>query len=211
MQQWWQQSWHYWQAGGPLLIPIALVSLGVWAYFWRSRTYLLDWLGHPHRLESVLTPQAPKQPEQLCHHLQSIPGALARMIVAVLQDNRQGCHLNEAFARRQHQGLLHLQKDLVILSALTAVAPLLGLLGTVIGMIQTFAAVSQTQVDTGSHVAAGISQALITTQFGLIVALPGVFGLARLQRLLQQVRAQMSETRVRLLALLPSCEVGDES
>ena len=76
---------------------------------------------------------------------------------------------------------------MLILTALVTAAPLLGLLGTVLGMIDTFWAVSQYGVDTANLIAGGISQALITTQFGLVTALPGVFGLMRLQRMYRQL------------------------
>ncbi|MCB0422961.1 MAG: MotA/TolQ/ExbB proton channel family protein [Bdellovibrionales bacterium] len=67
-----------------------------------------------------------------------------------------------------------------VLSTAVLLAPLLGLLGTVIGMIETFASLSNSDLysSTGG-IAGGISQALVTTQFGLVVAIPGIF-LARL-------------------------------
>jgi len=94
----------------------------------------------------------------------------------------------------------------VVLAALTAVAPLLGLLGTVVGMIQTFDAVAAGGGDTGTRVAAGISQALITTQFGLVVAVPGVFGLSRLQRMLRGAQVLMAECRSHVLQALDGGE-----
>ena len=50
--------------------------------------------------------------------------------------------------------------------------------------------------------AAGISQALITTQFGLIVAVPGVFGLARLQRMVRNAQIVMAKCRSHALQAL---------
>lgn len=88
-----------------------------------------------------------------------------------------------------------LRKDWLILAALTASAPLLGLLGTVMGMIQTFDAVSAVSGETGQRVAAGISRALLTTQFGLVIALPGVFGAAHLRRGVREVEARLATCR----------------
>jgi len=63
-----------------------------------------------------------------------------------------------------------------VLNTAVLLAPLLGLLGTVIGMIETFSSLSNTDLFSSSGgIAGGISQALVTTQFGLIVAIPGVF------------------------------------
>jgi biopolymer transport protein ExbB len=97
-----------------------------------------------------------------------------------------------------------LRRDLVVVGALTAVAPLLGLLGTVFGMIHTFDAVATISGNTGTRVAAGISQALITTQFGLVVAVPGVFGLARLRRMLRNAQGVMAQCRSHALQILAS-------
>lgn len=89
-------------------------------------------------------------------------------------------------------------RDLLLMSALTAAAPLLGLLGTVIGMVTTFDAVSSSAERAGDEVAAGISQALITTQCGLVVAIPGLFGRARIHRLMAHARVRMRECTRRL-------------
>lgn len=86
--------------------------------------------------------------------------------------------------------LAGLRRDFVVLEGLVAAAPLLGLLGTVGGMITTFDAVSCMTGETGTGVASGVSRALITTQFGLVVAIPGLFGLSRLQRMYEQARRE---------------------
>jgi len=58
---------------------------------------------------------------------------------------------------------------------LAAAAPLLGLLGTVIGMLNTFESLSQRMQETTSQVSSGVRFALVTTQAGLIVAIPAIF------------------------------------
>lgn len=68
------------------------------------------------------------------------------------------------------------ERRLLFLNTLVAAAPLMGLLGTVIGMLGTFVAISSGGgAETAGMVAAGISEALITTQTGLFIALPGLF------------------------------------
>jgi biopolymer transport protein ExbB len=63
-----------------------------------------------------------------------------------------------------------------VIKVFVSAAPLMGLLGTVIGMLRTFDGISRGGgSDTAARVADGISQALITTQCGLMIALPGVF------------------------------------
>lgn len=203
MMEWLEQAWSYWQSGGPLLIPIALVSLGIWSHYMRSRSHMAGWVRQSFRIEPEIAKLDDRTgPEEVRSCLLDIRGGMARLIRTVMQDVLQGAYLSEAFARREHEGLLSLRRDLIILSALTAVAPLLGLLGTVMGMVETFSAVSMVGGDTGSRVASGISRALITTQFGLIVALPGVFGVARLRRLHSHVEVRLTECRMQIVALL---------
>jgi len=72
--------------------------------------------------------------------------------------------------------LLPYERDLTILRALVACSPLLGLLGTVKGMIATFAVLGTRGTATMDVLSAGISEALITTHVGLVVAIPGLIG-----------------------------------
>ena len=67
------------------------------------------------------------------------------------------------------------EKNLSTIKLLAAVAPLLGLLGTVIGMIETFQAITLFGTGDPKLMADGISQALVTTMLGLITAVPLLF------------------------------------
>ncbi len=76
---------------------------------------------------------------------------------------------------------------------LVAAAPLLGLLGTVLGMLQTFFGISTSGGgETAGVVASGISEALVTTQTGLTIALPGLFIVMLIQRKRQLLEAQLA-------------------
>lgn len=69
------------------------------------------------------------------------------------------------------------------LKSLIAVAPLLGLLGTVGGMVETFASLETMEMfRPGGGIASGISQALLTTQMGLIVSVPAMLALKFIDR-----------------------------
>jgi biopolymer transport protein ExbB len=91
-----------------------------------------------------------------------------------IQDNHEGLEikLNEAILREAPK----LDKGTGIIKLLATVAPLLGLLGTVTGMIGTFQAITLFGTGDPKLMAGGISQALITTVLGLIVAIPLLFG-----------------------------------
>ncbi len=68
--------------------------------------------------------------------------------------------------------LARLEKRLVLLASVANVAPLLGFFGTVTGMIQSFEALAEQGLSNPGAVAAGISEALVTTAAGLLVAIP---------------------------------------
>ncbi|MDA0755499.1 MAG: MotA/TolQ/ExbB proton channel family protein [Proteobacteria bacterium] len=67
-----------------------------------------------------------------------------------------------------------LERNLTMLGTIATISPLLGLLGTVIGMITAFTGLSEVTGANPDALAAGISQALITTAFGLFIAVPGL-------------------------------------
>ncbi len=67
-----------------------------------------------------------------------------------------------------------LEKNLTMLGTTATISPLIGLLGTVVGMITAFTGLTETSGANPDLLAAGISQALITTAFGLLIAVPGL-------------------------------------
>ena len=67
-----------------------------------------------------------------------------------------------------------LERRLSMLGTIATISPLLGLLGTVVGMITAFTGLTETSGANPDLLAAGISQALITTAFGLLIAVPGL-------------------------------------
>ncbi len=92
--------------------------------------------------------------------------------------------LDEAITTEQ-QGL---EKGLSLLKLLAAVSPMLGLLGTVTGMIQTFQVMSQDDAQSMGLMAEGISMALTTTALGLMAAMPLLFAHNRLQSLVDGIQ-----------------------
>lgn len=85
----------------------------------------------------------------------------------------------EVMRLRQVRFIMGSIKSIAILSS---VAPLLGLLGTVTGMITTFMVIATSGTGDAKALASGISEALITTQTGLVVAVPGLFLASFLRR-----------------------------
>jgi biopolymer transport protein ExbB len=97
---------------------------------------------------------------------------------------------------------LHLEmfinKSTGTIALLSSVAPLLGLLGTVSGMVQTFSVIAEFGTGNARALASGISVALITTQTGLVVAVPGPFLATLLLRRTNQLLERMHRFCLRL-------------
>ncbi len=86
-----------------------------------------------------------------------------------------------------------LERYLNTLGTIAAISPLLGLLGTVIGMVKVFAAITTNGVGDPSVLAGGISEALITTAAGLSVAIPALIGYRYLRGRIDALVVQMEK------------------
>ena len=119
---------------------------------------------------------------------------LGRVFAAGYASKPQG----EQYARAQmevmaSQEIGYLEKNINFLGTLSAVAPLLGLLGTVLGIIESFLMID---VGTGSDpvlMMPGISKALITTAAGMLIAIPALFAHRYFQRLVQEYVAELEQ------------------
>ena len=94
-----------------------------------------------------------------------------------------------------------LEKGLPLVAITAAIAPLLGLLGTVTGMIDVFRQITNFANPENSELARGISEALVTTKFGLVTAIPALIIHALLSRRLQGIVSRMEGFSARLVHL----------
>lgn len=114
-------------------------------------------------------------------------------------------HHLERFLQLERERVRDLE---LVLMGLVTIAPLLGLLGTVSGMVETFASMKTAALPhaTEQTVAGGISQALVSTQLGLVIGVPGMAAarvLARLQRKRTRELSQAHSVLVQLRAVPP--------
>ena len=92
-----------------------------------------------------------------------------------------------------------LERFLNTLGTIAAVSPLLGLLGTVTGMIRTFKAITVAGVGNPAAMAGGIAEALITTAAGLLVAIPALFAYRYLRGRVDALVIQMEKESIKLV------------
>jgi biopolymer transport protein ExbB len=108
---------------------------------------------------------------QIC---ETYTGAIARMLKAGLKKHQKGREeVEKAIASSGSLEVAKMERGLSLLQSVAAISPLIGFLGTVIGMIKSFESMGET--GNASLVAIGISEALITTAAGLSVAIPASF------------------------------------
>lgn len=188
--------WELVKAGGWLMAPIVLCSI--------LMLVIIMERGFKLRLTQVAPPTLR---EQLLNRLLTQGDIDREALTAVKQHSPLGDILATGIMYRQY-GLasmtMHmenrasvqvhaLEKHINMLGTIGAIAPLLGLLGTVLGIITSFLAVTDGSMQDPAMLAAGVSQALITTAGGMMVAIPAVMAYRYFQRRIVDINAQFEQ------------------
>ncbi len=153
---------------GPLLLSILLAFFLIFERFFTLRV-----LSREGRLIKIFSDKlASGREDELRHMLIPYNGVIAEVLKAGLfhlRDNPE--HLDAALKQTFYSHAKSLQKNLGTIQVLAALLPMMGLLGTVSGMIHIFGAVSMVGLGDPSVMAAGISEALVATETGLAGAI----------------------------------------
>lgn len=162
--------------GGWVMVPIYLT--GVLAFTVLLNTYFRlgrdMWAGHnPQRVRDCISLYKSEGPGQALVHLSQEKGVVSRTLQLALEHPLlTEASLREMMNQRYQSVLRGLDKGLHFVGVLGAIAPLLGLLGTVEGMVRTFQVISVFGNSNPALLSGGISEALIATQSGLLIAFP---------------------------------------
>jgi len=185
-------------SGGPVMIPLGLLSLVALAIIF-ERLWVLRRGNFVNdttvtTLAQLLAQREYVPAQEFCRRH---PGPFTEL-VTTLVENRHAPYdelreILEDTGRRQLKGL---ERGLPALATVVAGAPLLGLLGTVLGMIKIFTVVASTGTSVAEQLSSGIAVALITTATGLIIAIPALFVHAYLEG---RAEAILSEIEAKLL------------
>ncbi len=179
----------YNEDGGLIIYLLFIIAILIWTFYFRFLVILRERVSN-HDIETHLDGSA-----------KSTKGATFRMLTFVKRSLISKMNIEEACDMAREAETAEFFGHFRVLSALVAAAPLFGLLGTVIGMIATFNAVSGSG-ETDAMIADGISKALVTTQAGLAVALPGTFAIVHLKRLFKQLKNIIDRNESRIVILL---------
>jgi biopolymer transport protein ExbB len=190
--------------GGVLMIPIALCSIIALAIFlerlWslrRSRVIPRDFL---IEIEDLIRRE--KIPEAITR-CRKDNSSMANIIVAGIRNfGKRREIVKESIEEIGRREAATLERYINVVGTIAAIAPLLGLLGTVFGMIKAFNVISIQGVGNPSSLAGGISEALITTAAGLVVAIPTFVLYRYLANKADALIVEMEEHSIRMVDLL---------
>ena len=159
------------RAGGIVMVPILSVSFVMWVLIF-NRLMLLRrlFIKNIPRREAGLYVKENRMPPQKYQGANSL---LVREFLSIRTGNSAlDSHILDETVIRL---IGEMDRYLSLITVLSSVAPLLGLLGTVIGMMTTFNVITVFGTGNAKAMAGGISVALITTQTGLLVSIPGLY------------------------------------
>lgn len=186
--------WELVKAGGWLMLPLLLCSIFMVAIAIERFVRLKRSLVVP----SVLMIQKGQSLDQVLTALNQDKSLEKSSLGAILTSALEAYPQGEAFARAQMEATAsreigHLEKNINFLGTLSAVAPLLGLLGTVLGIIESFLGMDLGSGSNPTLMIPGLSKALITTAAGMVVAIPALFAFRYFQRLVQECVAELEQ------------------
>ena len=128
---------------------------------------------------------------------------LGQILAAGITSHRRGRDvMKESIEEVANQVVHELERYLNTLGTVAAITPLLGLLGTVIGMIKVFTAIQLEGTGNAAVLAGGISEALITTAAGLTVAIPSLIFHRYFQRKVDELVIYMEQEALKLVEVL---------
>jgi len=190
--------------GGVFMYPIILCSIIALAVFlerlWVLRRKQILPPEFVRKVEDLLKKEKVSEALFLC---QGDTSSIARIFLAGLKNAGRGMWLvKESVEERGGREAVILEKRVGILATLANLTPLLGLLGTVSGMIKTFNVISVQGVGNPAPLAGGIAEALITTAAGLCIAIPTLVGHRIIKDKAQSLIFEMEESSIKIVEIL---------
>ncbi|CAD5108809.1 MotA/TolQ/ExbB proton channel family protein [Zestomonas carbonaria] len=196
--------WELIKAGGWLMLPIILCSIAAMGIIVeRLWTLRVNRVSPPHLLGQVwrLIKDKRLNAQKLKEIRASSP--LGEVLAAGLANSKHGREVMKECIEEAASHVIHeLERYLSALGTIAAVAPLLGLLGTILGMIEIFSGFMEGGMANPVILASGIGKALITTAAGLVVAIPAVFFHRFLIRRVDELVVAMEQEAIKLVEVV---------
>lgn len=191
----------WFKEGGPVLIPLALLC--VWALvlvLLKALQFRTKYKTISDYYETIVAHLKKGESEKALAFARTHKGVVAKVVVACLEHSRW----TRGSAEKAVREILveespQLNKHLATLAVIAGAAPLLGLLGTVTGMITLFEVITHYGTSDPKILAGGISEALITTQAGLSIAIPILLMHNFLRNQSLHIHSEMEKHAIRIL------------
>lgn len=192
------------KAGGIVMVPIILASIVAAAIF-LERVWTLQLR---RVLPADLTEKVWKWVEQgqiTDKHIHALQqnSPLGKMLAAGLANRHRSREvINQAIEDTGRHVVHELERFINTLGTIASISPLMGLLGTVLGMIRTFNIIRTDGVGDPAAMAGGIAEALITTASGLTVAIPALLAYKYLRGRVESLVVQMEKEAMKLVTAI---------
>ncbi len=192
------------KSGGWLMIPIILCSMASLAIiaerFWSLR---IDKVLPKHLVATVWNAVKNDTFHASDIELLSKQSALGKILSAgLINRNQPRERIKESIEERGREVVHELERFLDILGTIASISPLLGLLGTVVGMIVVFATITTHGVGDPGALAGGISQAMVTTAGGLSVAIVSLIFYRYFRRRVDTIVVEMEREAIKMVDVL---------
>lgn len=196
--------WELIKAGGWLMLPIILAStLALAISLERAWTLRTSRVAPPDLLARVWQWIKANQLDAAKLKQLREDSPLGEVLAAGLLNSKHGREIMKESIEESASHVLHgLERYLSLLGTIAVISPLLGLLGTVVGIIEAFMAVTSTGLNDPALLAAGISKALITTAGGLVVAIPAMVMHRYFTRHLASLTIEMEQQAIKLVDIV---------
>lgn len=194
----------WFQKGGPVMWPILACSIFALAIFLerlfalkRSKIIPDDFL---KGVEDLLRHNKTSEAQALCQQSSSKVATVLEM--GIKNQGKTRARIKESIEEVGKRESQELSRYVGALATIAHISPLLGLLGTVTGMMRVFQVITEKGVGNAQSLAGGISEALITTIAGLIVAIPTVVAFRFLNARVKELITEMEDHSLRMMEFL---------
>lgn len=173
--------------GGSIMWFILILSILSWIFIFEKAMVLFVEYSRAYKVRKEIE-KTDFSSESLSLALEDKKGSFVKVLQRILKNKNLSKEDNVVLARTQMKEEIEmLQKGLTILDIAASIGPLLGLLGTVLGIVQVFAATAKVGLGNPLALSQGISVALNTTVFGLITAIPASIALSFYERRIENL------------------------
>ena len=188
--------------GGPVMWPLLLTSITAVAVVVERILFLIGESRQrdPEALNQILTLVEAGKADEAAAAGSSSRDPVVQVLVAGLQS--RGESYTNAILRKANEILKSYNRGLYALDTIITLAPLLGLLGTVTGMIRAFGLIGNQEIGMPATITGGIAEALIATAFGLGIAILALIPFNYLNARQEEVRHEIEDAASQLEILL---------